>query len=108
MQGSRRTAPDDPEFLNHLDAQIAVNLGGASNMTIALPRTRCGAQRTRRQCRLDCFLRRLSEFSQLRRRQGAVIQLTKALAADLAADGVRVSGISPGVIATAYDRRDAR
>jgi NAD(P)-dependent dehydrogenase (short-subunit alcohol dehydrogenase family) len=32
--------------------------------------------------------------------KGGVIQLTKALACDLAPDGVRVNGIAPGVIAT--------
>jgi NAD(P)-dependent dehydrogenase (short-subunit alcohol dehydrogenase family) len=33
---TRRTPPDDPAFLDHLDAQIAINVRGSANMAIAL------------------------------------------------------------------------
>ncbi|MFX6322787.1 SDR family NAD(P)-dependent oxidoreductase, partial [Acinetobacter baumannii] len=91
-------APDDPEFLNHLDAQIAVNLNGTANMTIALlPQLRRTKGRVVNVGSIASFVAYRNSASYAATK-GAVIQLTKALAADLAADGVRVNGIAPGVI----------
>jgi NAD(P)-dependent dehydrogenase (short-subunit alcohol dehydrogenase family) len=97
---TRRAAPDAPDFLDHLDAQIAINLNGTANMTVALlPQLRRTRGRVVNVGSIASFISYRNSASYAASK-GAVLQLTKALAADLAADGVRVNGIAPGVIAT--------
>ena len=97
---TRRTAPEEPDFLTHMDAQIAVNLNGTANMTIALlPQLKETRGRVVNVGSIASFVAYRGSASYAASK-GAVIQLTKALACDLAAEGVRVNGIAPGVIAT--------
>jgi NAD(P)-dependent dehydrogenase (short-subunit alcohol dehydrogenase family) len=97
---TRRTPPDDPAFLDHLDAQIAINVRGSANMAIALL-----PQLSRTKGRI-INIGSIASFVAYRNSaayaasKGAVKQLTTALAADLAEHGIRVNGIAPGVIAT--------
>ena len=97
---TRRTAPHEPSFLDHLNAQISVNLTGSAHMVVAL----LPQLRATRGCVIN--LGSIASFVGYRNSasyaasKGGVIQLTKALACDLAADGIRVNGIAPGVIAT--------
>ncbi|MCW5192350.1 SDR family NAD(P)-dependent oxidoreductase, partial [Burkholderia cenocepacia] len=76
------------------------NLNGTANMTIALlPQLRRTKGRVVNVGSIASFVAYRNSASYAATK-GAAIQLTKALAADLAADGVRVNGIAPGVIAT--------
>lgn len=97
---TRRTAPHEPEFLDDMDAQIAVNLNGTANMTVALlPQLKETQGRVVNVGSIASFVAYRNSASYAASK-GAVIQLTKALACDLAVVGVRVNGIAPGVIAT--------
>lgn len=97
---TRRTAPDEPDFLAHLDQQIDVNLKGMANMAVAL------LDQLKKTNGRIVNIGSIASFVGYRNSasyaasKGGVLQLTKALACDLAADGVRVNGIAPGVIAT--------
>ena len=96
----RRTGLDDATFEEDWDAVFRVNVDGVKTMVRAfLPKLR----KTRgRIVNLGSIMsvsagRGVAAYAASK---GAVLQLTKALANDLAADGVRVNAIAPGVIAT--------
>ena len=96
----RRTGLDDATFEEDWDAVFRVNVDGVKTMVRAfLPQLR----KTRgRIVNLGSIMsvsagRGVAAYAASK---GAVLQLTKALANDLAADGVRVNAIAPGVIAT--------
>jgi NAD(P)-dependent dehydrogenase (short-subunit alcohol dehydrogenase family) len=97
---TRRTPPDDPAFLDHLDEQIAINVRGCANMAVALlPQLSKSKGRIINIGSIACFVAYRNSAAYAASK-GAVKQLTTALAADLAARDIRVNGIAPGVIAT--------
>ncbi|WP_185804991.1 SDR family NAD(P)-dependent oxidoreductase [Pontivivens nitratireducens] len=97
---TRRTAPHEADFLNHLDAQVAVNLNGTANMVVALlSQLKATGGRVVNIGSIASFVAYRNSASYAASK-GGVLQLTKALACDLASEGVRVNGIAPGVIAT--------
>lgn len=97
---TRRTAPHEPDFLAHLDSQIDINLKGMANMVVAfLDQLKKTRGRIVNLGSIASFVGYRNSASYAASK-GGVLQLTKALACDLAADGVRVNGIAPGVIAT--------
>ncbi|QIK42594.1 SDR family NAD(P)-dependent oxidoreductase [Pontivivens nitratireducens] len=97
---TRRTAPHEADFLDHLDAQIAVNLNGTANMVVALlSQLKATGGRVVNIGSIASFVAYRNSASYAASK-GGVLQLTKALACDLASEGVRVNGIAPGVIAT--------
>ena len=97
---TRRTAPSEPDFLAHLDQQLDINLKGSANTVVAfLEQLRSTRGRIINVGSIASFVGYRNSASYAASK-GGIMQLTKALACDLATSGVRVNGIAPGVIAT--------
>lgn len=96
----RRTSLDAPTFDDDWASIFRVNVDGVKTMVRAfLPQLRATRGRI---VNLGSIMsvsagRNISAYAASK---GAVLQLTKALANDLAADGIRVNAVAPGVIAT--------
>ena len=96
----RRTGLDDPTFEDDWTSVLRVNVDGVKTMVRAfLNQLRATRGRI---VNLGSIMsvsagRNISAYAASK---GAVLQLTKALANDLAADGIRVNAVAPGVIAT--------
>lgn len=96
----RRTALDADSFERDWDDVLRVNIGGVKTMVRALlPQLRATRGRI---INLGSIMSVAAGpgLGAYAASKGAVLQLTKALAHDLAPDGVRVNAIAPGVIAT--------
>src|SRR5690606_35599536 len=96
----RRTMLDDETFDDDWAAVFRVNVDGVKTMVRALlPQLRSTGGRI---VNLGSIMsvsagKGIAAYAASK---GAILQLTRALANDLAADGVRVNAIAPGVIAT--------
>ncbi|WP_238367791.1 SDR family NAD(P)-dependent oxidoreductase [Mesobacterium pallidum] len=96
----RRTATDSDTFDADWDAVMAVNAGGQMNMVRAfLPQL---IEMRGRIVNLGSIMSVAANpgLVAYAASKGAVLQMTKALAHDLAEHGVRVNAIAPGVIET--------
>lgn len=96
----RRTPISDAAFLESFQAVIAVNVLGTANMVKAcLPQLVLTKGRVVNLGSIASFLSTPGGAAYASSK-GAVLQLTKTMAAELAPDGIRVNAIAPGVIKT--------
>lgn len=96
----RRTPPDAETFAEDWDRVMAVNATGVMQVTRAfLPQLRATRGRI---INLGSIMSVSAGpgIAAYAASKGAVLQLTRALAHDLAPDGIRVNAIAPGVIET--------
>lgn len=96
----RRTAPDSETFVTDWDAVMAVNATGQINMVMAcLDQIKAAKGRI---VNLGSIMSATANpgLVAYAASKGAVLQMTKALAHDLAEFGIRVNAIAPGVIET--------
>lgn len=96
----RRTKPDADSFAEDWRAIMAVNATGTMQMIRALlPQLRATRGRIVNLASIMSVVAGPGQTAYAASK-GAVMQMTKALAHDLAPDGIRVNAIAPGVIET--------
>lgn len=96
----RRTTPDASSFADDWQAVMAVNATGTMQMICAfLPQLRETRGRIINLASIMSIIAGPGQTAYAASK-GAVMQMTKALAHDLAPDGIRVNAIAPGVIET--------
>lgn len=97
----RRSSIDDPGFLEVASQQLKVNVEGSLNAVHALlPQLRQTKGRVVNVGSIASYISYRRNVVGYAASKGAVMQMTKGLAADLADDGIRVNAIAPGLIKT--------
>ncbi len=96
----KRTPVADDDFLASADDHLRINAGGVLNVTKAfLPQLRRTKGRVVNMGSICSYIS-YANVAGYAASKGAVKMITKGLAVELAADGIRVNGLAPGVIAT--------
>lgn len=97
----RRASVDDEGFLDSASDQYRVNVEGSLNMAHALlPQLRETHGRIVNVASIAAFIAYRRNVVGYAASKGAVVQMTKGLAADLSQDCIRVNAIAPGLIST--------
>lgn len=95
-----RVTIDEPGFLESFETQYSVNVRGAVNITHALVEQIIATQGTIINVGSTACFRSPPRGTGYTTSKGAVLQLTRGLAAELGPKGVRVNGVAPNAMLT--------